>query len=35
MEGTGRVGGKAESGSGAKRGAREERHVAEVQLLEE
>lgn len=35
MERTGRVGDEAESGSGAKHGARQERHVAEAQLPEE
>ena len=35
MERTGRVGDEAESGSGAKHRAGEERHVAGVQLLEE
>ena len=33
MEGTRRIGDEAESGSRAKGGAREERHVAEAQLL--
>lgn len=35
MERTARVRDEAKSGSRAKGGAREERHVAEIQLLEE